>query len=213
MRTRHPPRAALFYSDHALLEWLWPSPRHRIGARATLVAAMMAKPVRVARPPARCRNESLLGRVGGRWLSDPSGFTEGIRSSPQLLANDINGLRTETVGFQPFSLQRLTPPGTDADDAQWHSLAKLPKLAFDHPEIIAAARQALIARLDREPLALALLPPRFTLTQLQKVYEAIEGHPLDKRNFRRSILAKNWIRETGDMERGNRRPAMLYEGA
>lgn len=92
-------------------------------------------------------------------------------------------------------------------------MAKLPKLAFDHPEIIAAARQALIARLDREPLALALLPPRFTLTQLQKVYEAIEGHPLDKRNFRRSILAKNWIRETGDMERGNRRPAMLYEGA
>jgi len=56
-------------------------------------------------------------------------------------------------------------------------LAKLPKLAFDHPEIIAAARQALIARLDREPLALALLPPRFTLTQLQKVYEAIEGPP------------------------------------
>ena len=103
--------------------------------------------------------------------------------------------------------------GTDADDAQWHSMAKLPKLAFDHREIITAARQALIARLDREPLALALLPPRFTLTQVQKVYEAIEGQHLDKRNFRRAILAKGWIRETGDMERGRRRPAMLYERA
>lgn len=104
-------------------------------------------------------------------------------------------------------------PGTDADSAQWHSVAKLPPLAFDHGEIIAAARRALIARLEREPLALALLPPRFTLTQLQKVHEAVEGIALDKRNFRRSILAKGWVRETGDMERGRQRPAMLYTAA
>ncbi len=100
---------------------------------------------------------------------------------------------------------------SDADDAKWHSMAKLPKLAFDHRDIIRTARQALIARLDREPLAVALLPAHFTLTQVQKVYEAVEGQPLDKRNFRRSILAKEWISETGEMERGRQRPAMLYE--
>jgi len=103
--------------------------------------------------------------------------------------------------------------GSDADDARWYSLQRLPDLAFDHGEIIAAARRALVARLDREPLALALLPARFTLTRIQKIYEAVEGQPLDKRNFRRSILARGWLRETGEMERGSRRPAMLYERA
>lgn len=101
--------------------------------------------------------------------------------------------------------------GTDADDAQWHSMRKLPGLAFDHRNIIDAARRALAEKINREPLAFALLPSRFTLTQVQKVYEAVEGGPLDKRNFRRSILAKGWISETGERERGNRRPAMLYE--
>jgi 8-oxo-dGTP diphosphatase len=102
--------------------------------------------------------------------------------------------------------------GSDADEARWHSMAKLPKLAFDHRDIIRTARQALIARLDREPLVFALLPARFTLTQVQKVYEAVEGQPLDKRNFRRSILSRGWISETGEMERGRQRPAMLYGG-
>ncbi|MFN4140446.1 NUDIX hydrolase [Aestuariivirga sp.] len=100
--------------------------------------------------------------------------------------------------------------GSDADDAQWYSMARLPTLAFDHRDIVRVARQALAEKLDREPLAFALLPPRFTLTQVQKVYEAVEGLPLDKRNFRRSILSKDWIEETGEWERGNRRPAMLY---
>ncbi len=99
---------------------------------------------------------------------------------------------------------------TDADDARWHPVSRLPKLAFDHRDIIKVAQQALTERIDREPLALALLPDRFTLTQLQKVHEAVHGTPLDKRNFRRSILAKGWIAETGEMERGRQRPAMLY---
>lgn len=103
--------------------------------------------------------------------------------------------------------------GSDADDARWHSMDRLPDLAFDHATIIRVARAALIAKLEREPLALTLLPSRFTLTQLQKVHEAIGGEPLDKRNFRRAILAKGWIRETGELERGNRRPAMLYDRA
>ncbi len=53
-------------------------------------------------------------------------------------------------------------------------------------------------------------PEHFTLTQIQKVYEAILGTPIDKRNFRRSILSKGWIAETGVLERGRQRPAMTY---
>lgn len=100
--------------------------------------------------------------------------------------------------------------GSDAEDAKWHPLSRLPKLAFDHDKIIRSARATLSDRIDREPLALALLPVRFTLTHMQKVYEAVRGMEIDKRNFRRSILAKGWIEETGEMERGRQRPAMLY---
>jgi len=101
--------------------------------------------------------------------------------------------------------------GTDAPDARWHAMARLPKLAFDHKQIITAERRTLVSRLDREPVALRLRPTRFTLTQIQKIYEAAEGHLLDKRNFRRSILAKNWITETGELERGRQRPAMIFK--
>lgn len=100
--------------------------------------------------------------------------------------------------------------GSDADEAKWHPLTQLPRLAFDHKEIIASSRKTLSDRIEREPLALALLPQHFTLTQVQKVYEAILGHPIDKRNFRRLILAKGWISETGEVERGRQRPAMLF---
>ena len=58
--------------------------------------------------------------------------------------------------------------GSDADDAKWHSATRLPKLAFDHRDIIKAARVALREKIDREPLALGLLPVQFTLTRLQR---------------------------------------------
>ena len=92
-------------------------------------------------------------------------------------------------------------------------LHALPVLAFDHARIIAAARACLIDRIDQSPLALALLPQRFTLTRLQKVCEAVAGRTIDKRNFRRSILGRGWIAEAGEMERGRFRPAMPYEAA
>lgn len=106
--------------------------------------------------------------------------------------------------------EHLIRSGSDADEAQWHDMGKLPPLAFDHGDIIRSARHALLRKLHNEPIALALLPRQFTLTQVQKVYEAVEGAPLDKRNFRRAILAREWIEETGQTERGRRRPAMLY---
>lgn len=170
----------------------------------------------------------------GSWAL-PGGFLQETETLDQCAARElreeagVEGARLEA--FATFSEPKRDPryrvltaayfalvaegdhalrSGTDADDARWFSMSQLPELAFDHKDIIAAARRALIARLDREPLALALLPPRFTLTQVQKVYEAVEGAPLDKRNFRRSILGKGWISETGEMERGRQRPAMLY---
>lgn len=88
----------------------------------------------------------------------------------------------------------------------------LPKLAYDHADIISYARTRLIAKLSYTNAVYAFLPDRFTLSELQATYEAILGRPLDKRNFRKKFLSLDLIRETNEMKRqGAHRPARLYE--
>lgn len=91
-------------------------------------------------------------------------------------------------------------------------VAHLPKLAYDHADIIAYAHQRLIAKLTYTNAVYAFLPPRFTLSELQTAYEAIFSYELDKRNFRKKFLALDLIHETDEMKRdGAHRPARLYE--
>lgn len=170
-----------------------------------------------ALPGGFLREDETLDDCAARELQEEAGVTIPHLEAFATFSDPGRDPRYRVITAAYFALvpatDHILKSGSDAADAQWHSLQRLPTLAFDHREIIAAGQRSLAARLDRAPLALALLPPRFTLTQLQKVYEAIEGQPLDKRNFRRSILAKDWLTETGEMERGNRRPAMLYNRA
>lgn len=101
---------------------------------------------------------------------------------------------------------------TDAVDARWYPVAKLPHhLAFDHGDILAHALRSLRRRLENSNVARYLLPDRFTLSQLQEVYEALLGKPVDKRNFRKWILSLGIVRPTDQIVRGHHRPALLYE--
>lgn len=110
--------------------------------------------------------------------------------------------------------------GTDAAHAEWIQIRlddgglrlndRQPRLAFDHETILTDALHKLRRRIDDAPLALAVMPTQFTLAQLQAAYEAIKGEQLDKRNFRKWILERGWLEETGDFQRGRQRPAMLY---
>jgi 8-oxo-dGTP diphosphatase len=94
----------------------------------------------------------------------------------------------------------------------WHPVRGLPPLGFDNQRIINYAEQRLRGKLEYSNVAYSLLPERFTLTDLQRVYEAILGEPMDKRNFRRRIVGLNIVRETGQLRKlGAHRPAMLYE--
>jgi 8-oxo-dGTP diphosphatase len=87
----------------------------------------------------------------------------------------------------------------------------LPELAYDHAAIIRYAHERLIAKLAYTNAVYAFLPTAFTLADLQTAYEAIFGHELDKRNFRKKFQSQNLIHETGDMQRsGAHRPAKLY---
>jgi len=101
---------------------------------------------------------------------------------------------------------------TDARDAAWFDVQQLPKLAFDHQQIFQVAKQRLQGKLRYQPIGFELLPCKFTLTQLQRLYETVLEKKLDKRNFRQKILKMKLLIDTEQMQSGvSHRPAKLYQ--
>ncbi len=98
-----------------------------------------------------------------------------------------------------------------SDVLAWLPIRMLPDLQPDHAAIIARALARLRDQLRWAPVGVELLPPRFSLTQLQRVYELVLGVRLDKRNFRRKVLATKLLVETPEVEQGvQHRAARLY---
>lgn len=125
--------------------------------------------------------------------------------------------RTRVITVAYFALlsaeevaQQEVHGATDAGEARWWDIYSLPELAFDHQQILDYALQRLRWKLEWTALGFLLLPSEFTLSELQRVYETILNEPLDKRNFRRKILAAGVIEPTGNMRAGDHRPAKLY---
>lgn len=123
--------------------------------------------------------------------------------------------REHVVTVAYYALVKLSnhsvKAATDARNAAWFDVCDLPKLAFDHEEIIEVALQRLKGKVRYEPIGFELLPPKFTLTQLQHLYETIVEAQLDKRNFRKKILAMDLLIETDEIEQDvAHRAARLY---
>lgn len=98
-----------------------------------------------------------------------------------------------------------------ATDVAWYDVDELSGLAFDHEEIIRVAHERLQRSVRTRPVGFELLPPAFTLTDLQHLYEAIWGTDLEKRNFRKKILSMKLLRDLGRSQTGvAHRPAKLY---
>lgn len=101
--------------------------------------------------------------------------------------------------------------GSDAARVAWFEVYKLPRLAFDHRSILDYALKRLRYKLEYTSVAFQLLPKKFTLAQLQSVYEAVFGRRFDKRNFRRKVLKLGIVRVLPELRRiGAGRPARLY---
>lgn len=101
---------------------------------------------------------------------------------------------------------------TDAADVGWQSMYNLPPLAFDHSDILKYALERLRNKLEYTNVGFQLLPKKFTLTELQRLYEIILHRPLDKRNFRKKILAQGIVKELEETKMdGIHRPARLYK--
>ena len=97
-------------------------------------------------------------------------------------------------------------------NAHWTKIDELPQLIFDHPIMISKARELMKHKASCNPIGFNLLPELFTLTQLQNLYEAIYGEPMDKRNFRKRVAEMDFIEKTDLIDKsGSRRGAYLYK--
>jgi 8-oxo-dGTP diphosphatase len=154
-----------------------------------------------------------------RELSEETGVSEVLLEQLRAFSDPNRDPRTWVITVAYTALvasDALTlRADTDAAEAGWFAVHTLPHpLAFDHAQILDYAIASLRARLDTDlQVAAALLPRRFTLSEMQEVYEIISGRTLDKRNFRKWVLSTDALAPTTEEKRGAHRPALLYEFA
>ncbi len=117
-------------------------------------------------------------------------------------------LATAYLGLVPADLDPEVP-----EDTAWHSVSRLPDLAFDHRAIVLAGRDRLRAKLSYTNVGFALAPPVFTLSQLRELYVAALGHEVSTTNLQRVLLRRRLLEPTGERREPGRtggRPAALY---
>lgn len=97
------------------------------------------------------------------------------------------------------------------NEIRWHSVNEIKKLAFDHLKILKTCLEKLRNQIMEAPLVFNLLQDKFSLRELQEVYEAILGVKLDRRNFRKKISGKDWLQDLNELEINQpHRPGKLY---
>jgi 8-oxo-dGTP diphosphatase len=168
-----------------------------------------------ALPGGFVRLDETLDEAARRELAEEAGVTEVYLEQLQTFAALDRDPRERVVTVAYYALARLADhklrAATDAMGVGWFPVAQLPALAFDHRAIVEVAHARLRGKVRYTPIGFELLPARFTLTQLQRLYEQILGAELDKRNFRKKLLAMDILVETDEVEQGVRhRAARLY---
>jgi 8-oxo-dGTP diphosphatase len=123
--------------------------------------------------------------------------------------------RERVVSVAYYALVNLSEhpvkAATDARDAGWFGVHDVPSLAFDHADILEMALKRLRGKLRYQPIGFELLPRKFTLSQLQHLYELVLERELDRRNFRKRVLATDLLIETDEVQQDvAHRAARLY---
>lgn len=190
----------------------------RQGSLSVLLIERAAEPSRGqwALPGGALHEDETLDAAAKRKLEDETGVSDVFLEQLYTFSALNRDPRERVVTVAHYALAKLSDhrirAATDAMGVGWFSLDDLPKLAFDHQEIVTTAHERLRGKVRYAPVGFELLPPRFSLTQLQRLYEIILGTDLDKRNFRKKILSMELLVETDEYEQGVRhRAARLYK--
>lgn len=132
----------------------------------------------------------------------------------QLWVNKTNlniGRYVISIGYYSLVDSSKVTPDQEHLQSKWFPADKLPKLGFDHEEIIKKALECLRIKLSREPIGFELLPEKFTLTQLQKLYEAVLGTKFDRRNFRKKVAQMKYLIPLDEKQTGvAHKPAQVF---
>ena len=160
-------------------------------------------------------NESLDG-AALRVLKEKTGVENVYLEQLYTFGDPDRDPRARVITVTYFALipwkDLVQPPSEKVTGLMWVSVNHLPKLAFDHKEIVEYAVQRLRAKASYSNIVYGLMPRQFRLSELQRMYEIIIDDKLDKRNFRKRMLATGLLQETGRKDiAGAHRPAMLYK--
>jgi 8-oxo-dGTP diphosphatase len=159
--------------------------------------------------------DETAGDAARRELEEETGVTDVYLEQLFTFTDVDRDPRGRVVSIAYYALAKLSDhrirAATDAESAGWFGIHELPRLAFDHQVIIDTAIERLRGKVRYAPIGFELLPQKFTLSQLQRLYEVILEKPLDKRNFRKKLLAMDLLIDTGEQEQGvAHRAARLY---
>lgn len=169
-----------------------------------------------ALPGGFVRVEESVDAAARRELAEEAGLRDVYLEQLYTFGEPKRDPRERIVTVAYFALVKLTDhavrAATDALAAEWFEAdGDLPPLAFDHAKIIDTARTRLRAKVRYQPVGFELLPPRFILSQLQSLYEAVLGRELDKRNFRKKLFSLGVVQPLDEWKReGRGRPAQLF---
>ncbi|MCH2110766.1 MAG: NUDIX hydrolase [Polyangiaceae bacterium] len=159
--------------------------------------------------------EESLEDAARRELQEETGLDRVFLEQLYTFGNIDRDPRERVVSVAYYALVKLSNhrvhAATDARDAAWFGVHDTPSLAFDHAKIFSLALERLRNKLRYQPIGFELLPKKFTLSQLQHLYEIVLERPLDKRNFRKRVLGMGLLIETDEVEQDvAHRAARLY---
>ncbi len=170
---------------------------------------------RWALPGGFVRVDESVDAAASRELREEAGVVPGVLEQLRVFGEVDRDPRERVVTVAYWALvqrDRHRPrAASDAAAARWFPLTERPALAFDHDRIVEEALERLRTEVTWRPVGFDLLAPEFSLTELQRLYEIVLGRALDKRNFRKKVLAMELLEDTGRVDEGVRhRPPRLY---
>ena len=157
------------------------------------------------------KNED-LDTAASRILEELTGLENVYMEQVQTFGSVNRDPEERVISVVYFALIRsdYDPESIKIHNAKWHRLNEIPKLVFDHNEMVESALLQLRRKVKIQPIGFNLLPEKFTLPQLQNMYEAILDEELDKRNFRKKIIRLDILTKLKEKDKTTSKKGAFY---